>query len=874
MKWIFLHVLFFSFSQLIGQGNLVFDLHIQDSSLKSVLHTIESDYDIFFSFREEDIADIRVSLNINTTDQLEFLSSIFKKTDLSFEIIESQYIIITKSDIPHVKAPPPTIKICGEVSDLSSGQPLPYANILLVGTGIGTSTDDDGKFELEIIKDRAQKIQVSYIGYISKSLEIADFVDLDCQKVYLDHSENEDLFILIKDYIADGVSLTQNGLSTKLSPKKIGALPGQIEPDILSTLQFIPGVNSSTSKASDIYIRGCTPDQNLLIWEDIPIYHSAHYFGMISAFNPFIIEEMNVFRGGFGAEYGGRIAGVVDLKSSDERNKDTYYGFGSNMTHAYAYAKHNFKAKRPTALTFSIRRSFSELLRTPTFDNITKFNQQGLLLGSMEIAALPDNIEIRDDFKFIDTHLKFSSQIGDKDRFEFSALYADNSFSDRISNNNTEQTQRDDMTLMNIGMSTKWQRQWSDQTSTELKVLGTSYDYAYEYDLEEEGSSRTRLSGSKSNMIQDKQVQLSANHVWDHGQEISGGYHLINYNIDFRLDERSRRGQDIREQGSSNSNLHSLFVTVKNPIAQNIGYSLGLRGSYFETNDKIYLEPRLNIAYRLTDRFSLHANYGRHHQFVSQITEFRGNTNGINTSLWALAENISVPVQVADIFQIGTIYTAGTWVVDVQAFKRNIEGLSSRAYEFETLPEGDPVRGNADIMGIDLLIKKRFSNFRTWFSYSLSRTNLNFRQVLPISFPADYDQRHAIQWSNQLDLSDLKLAIGLKASSGLPYSIMTDFDIISNSNEAFEYNAFYDGINDNNLPNQYEINLTASYAFKPKNAKWIGHISCSLSNIFNRENIFNRTFYVNAPLNRRPEIRNLEKTNLPITPNLSFRIEW
>lgn len=874
MKWILIHILSCSFIVLNGQSQEAYNIDVVNTPIKDIIKTIESNHDLYFSYKEEDLEHTSITLKIRTSDSGIFLKALFQNTQLKYELVEEKYVILTKSEVSLQSPKSEKTKICGIILDSISGEPLPFANILLVGSDTGTSSDNEGNFELLVETNLEQHLQISYIGYHSKDIRTSTFIKNECQTIQLSYSEGDDLFIVIKDYIADGVTLTQNGLSTKLSPKKIGALPGQIEPDVMSTLQFIPGINSATSKASDIYIRGCTPDQNLLIWEDIPIYHSAHYFGMISAFNPYIIDDMNVFRGGFGAEYGGRIAGVVDLSSPDEKSSSSFYGIGTNMTHAYGYGKHQFSNRNPSALTFSLRRSYSELLKTPTFDNITKFNQQGLLLGSTEIAALPDNIRIEDDFNFIDTHLKYSSRLGSKDRIELAGLFADNSFSDTITDDNIGQTQVDDMTLMNVGVSANWQHQWSQVISTELKILGTSYDYAYDYNLEEERSSRSRISGSRSNMIQDKQVQLSTTYHTEKGQEINGGYHLINYNIDFNVDERSRRGQDIRDQGSSSSNLHSFYIIAKNPISKRIGYNAGLRASYYETSDQLYLEPRINIGYQLSDEISLHANYGKHHQFVSQITEFRGNNNGISTPLWALAENISVPVQVADIFQIGGIYQKENWVIDLQAFKRNIDGLSSRAYEFEEVAEGNPVIGTANIIGIDLLVKKRFNKFRSWLSYSLSKTDLSFREILPVSFSADYDQRHSLQWSNQIDFSKLKLALGLKASSGLPYSNLTGFEVTSRPNEALEYNAFYDGINRNTLPNQYEFNLTASYDIRPKNASWVGHFSFSLTNILNKENIFNRTFYVNAANDRMPVIRNIEKINLPLTPNLSFRMEW
>ena len=122
-----------------------------------------------------------------------------------------------------------------------------------------------------------------------------------------------------------------------------------------------------------------------------------------------------------------------------------------------------------------------------------------------------------------------------------------------------------------------------------------------------------------------------------------------------------------------------------------IGCNLGFRSSYFDVNQKFYLEPRLQISYSFNTDLSVSLYAGRHHQFVGQVSVFRGNDNGINTALWALSEDKSIPIQRADIFQLGLLYEKKGWVIDVQGYLKRIEGLSSRAYDFEEAMDGAPI---------------------------------------------------------------------------------------------------------------------------------------------------------------------------------------
>ena len=161
---------------------------------------------------------------------------------------------------------------------------------------------------------------------------------------FLVYGEN---LVVVTDYLTQGIDLANQGFGTSVQPAALPALPGQVEPDVLQSLQFLPGVSSPDGSVANIHVRGSTPDQNLVMWEDIPIYHTAHYFGSISAFNPFVVDNINVFRGGFDADYGGRIAGIIDMKTNALGEPGLSGGLGSNLYTAFGQAKVVSDNQRP-----------------------------------------------------------------------------------------------------------------------------------------------------------------------------------------------------------------------------------------------------------------------------------------------------------------------------------------------------------------------------------------------------------------------------------------------------------------------------------------------------------------------------------------------
>lgn len=858
-----------------------FQLKFNETPLTDVFKTLENNYDLLFSYRPQDIENVYCTVKLTTSNLEEALQGILRSSNLNFEIIDQKYILI-KAAVQReavVKTQASKISICGKVIDAYTNEVLPLANIQVIGTTVGTSADVSGKFDLAYPFTDSTKLKISYVGYQNKVVKWTAFKKKGCPSIRIDNYILEDDFIVVTDYLSDGIDLTDNGQSIRLDMTKLNSLPGQAEPDVLGAAQFLPGISSPGGRASDIYIRGCTPDQNLIVWENIPIYHSAHYFGMISSFNPFIIEKMEVYRGSFGAAYGGRIAGVIDLVSGNEKSPRSYWGIGTNMTHAYLYGHQALPTKKPASISFSLRRSFSELWRSPTFNNITKFNQQGLLLGKKEVESLPQNIRISDDFNFVDGHLKFAAELSQKDRIEISSLYAFNKFTDEIIDDQQERTQQDSLDLNNFGLSFNWERNWSKRWSTKLVAVHNAYDYNYDFVLRRFNQLNPRLSGVKKNEIRDRQLQIAANYRNDKKQVFGIGYQMFLYDIAYKIEEKSNsQRNEIDESDRANSVLHTVYTEFKNPIGRKLGINLGLRTNYFAAEEKFYFEPRIKLAFQATKNLSFHSNFGRYHQFISQLSVFRGNESGISTNVWSLTGQPGVPVLKSDLLQLGLVFEKGGWIIDFQAYQRNIAGISNRTAEVELTEdeEDKTIIGSTDVQGLDILLKKQLPNFRTWLSYSLSKIDFNFRRLTVENFPANYDQRHILQWNNQFYLGAFTVGLGFKYSTGVPYSVMVDFDVVPNpDSEDPNFQAIYDGIHNHRLNSTHELNLSLLYQIRSKTPrKWNGFISLSIANLLNRENINTRTYYLDTPVNEPPIIRFLDKSNLRITPNLSFRIEW
>lgn len=479
------------------------------------------------------------------------------------------------------------------------------------------------------------------------------------------------------------MDLAENGSATVLRPSRIGALPGQVDPDVFSTIQFLPGINAPNGDASGLYVRGGASDQNLILWEGIPIYHAAHFFGMISAFNPYIIDKVKVYRGGFGSSYGGRISSVIELESPEQEPTGTRFGAGLNFVNAYAHGAVGL-GERATAV-FSVRRSISELWRSPTFNNIALRNQQSLLQVGFDFNNIPTNFEIKDDFRFWEGHGKLIFNLSEKDNLNVSYFFNDNNFDDLIIDPLKKQEQTDKLDLISNGGSATWERNWSRNYSTKILTSFSKYDYDYVYDIHSFGmGQQPDRNGQKNNKVIESQILFSNEYKIQSHHSLNFGYQFTNYDVDYRI-LHAKEGIGILEdqKESYDSGVHAFFGEFKSSEKNKFGIDAGARLSWFQLKNKYYLSPRFKAWYNLTEHINLNFNVGKYRQFISQLVEFKGDNLGFSTPVWVLNGNNEAPVLDATQLQAGIIFNKNGWVIDLQAYQKMTNGLTSLAIGFD-----------------------------------------------------------------------------------------------------------------------------------------------------------------------------------------------
>ena len=676
--------------------------------------------------------------------------------------------------------------------------------------------------------------------------------------------------ILIKEYVTMGISKENNDASISLSPKKLGILPGLTEPDVLQSLQLLPGVQSPTETASGLYIRGGTPDQNLILWDGIKMYYSGHFFGTISAFNPYITEDIKLYKNGTKARYGSRISGVIDITSDSDIPSKTEGGMGFNMTHADAFLKAPLSDK--VSLLVSARRSINDVFESQTFKNISKRVFQDTKISEGNKVFEDDQVTTTKDlFYFTDFTVKTIIKPNEKDEIAISNLFTKNKLDYGFLVEEFNEASQDKLDISNQGSSVMWKHGFSESFTQNINTYYSKYDLSYigSNSIENEFSDQL----NKENRIDDIGFSYGLDWAFNEKSSLGLGYQFslneVKYVLSFEDSESPE--DEFNQSNNETNNTHAIYGDYQYKIDDKWFINLGLRSNYFSVLDKVFMEPRLQMETKLNDYFKFKLSGETLHQVISQVVEFNTQDFGLENQIWILSDGNQVPLLKSTQLTSGFIFNRNGWGIDIDGYYKRIKGLTSFTVGFGN-EEDFFAKGESDVFGLDIFIKKKIQNYRTWLSYSLVDNEFTFNDINNgNSFPGNSDIRHHLSWSHTYDWNHFNISLGWIYRTGIPYT--KALGIVDTPNGSV---IEFDDTNGDRLPDYHRLDVSTTYNFNmSKNEKWKGKIGFSLLNLYDGENILSRTYEKRQSTTENKEVvREINKTSIGITPNFVFRVEF
>ncbi len=699
--------------------------------------------------------------------------------------------------------------ISGYVKDASNGEYSIGANVYIKELLKGTNTNQYGFYSITVERGNYHLIS-SYVGYENFVKEVKLDKDIrlnvELKAVAINAKEIE----ITAEKTDKNVSSTNIGV-IKLDMEEIKKLPAFLgEVDILKTLQLLPGVKSSGDGNTGFYVRGGGPDQNLILLDEAVVYNASHLLGFFSVFNGDAVKSINLVKGGMPAQYGGRLASVLDISMKEGNNKEYHAAGGIGLISSRFTLEGPIK-KDTGSFIVSGRRTYIDILARP--------------------FAKPDSPLKNSGLYFYDLNAKLNYRLSDKDR-----LFASGYFGRDIMNF------QDKAAGFKLGISwgnstgvVRWNHLFNNKLF--MNLSGIFSDYKFTFGADQTGFELKMFSG-----IRDWNAKVDFGYFPTIRHEIKFGVNYIFHTFTPISATAKQNEIEFDLGGVKKLRAHDVAAYVSDDfdVTDKFKIHLGIRYSYFmqvgpfdryvkdpttgqntsvihySSNKKVANyggpEPRFNARYTINSKSSVKASYTYNLQYI-HLASLSAVTLPIDT--WVPSSEVVKP-------QKGSQYSLGyfrnffdnTYETSVEVyykdFKNQIEyrdgSLPGAALNDNT--DNQFVFGKGKAYGIELFLKKRIGKFSGWVGYTLSYTKRTFPDLnRGKEFYAKYDRRHDASVVLTYDLSKKwTIATIWVYGTGNAITIPTSYYVID-GNITYDYsdrNAY-------RMPAYHRLDISATY---------------------------------------------------------------
>jgi hypothetical protein len=736
-----------------------------------------------------------------------------------------------------------------------SGAVLPGVLVSVRGLDVSTNTDNTGFFSLKGLPAGEVTLTVSLPGFAKKETTVSIRPGASSKVEIVLELEAQAFSVTVEQITPQLMNAAESiGMVTVL-PSQVAALPSLGEKDIFRSLQLMPGVSATNEQSSGLYVRGGTPDQNLVMLDGFTVYKVDHFFGIFSAFNASAVENMTMFKGGFDSKYGGRISSVVDLEGKPGSKTGIEAGGGVSFLSYNGYV--DGPIGRKVTFMLAARKSYQSPFSSKIRDNYSATVAGGGPPGGADTSSEPRS-------SFYDTNARLTYTPSAKDTLIFSLYYGKDDYDNSRSLDLPNFGSSENIALSgeitdlahwgNAGTSLNWHRDWTSGFSSTVTMAVSHYfknshrASSINADSSTSGSGREFGNNSyENNRVNDQTLRwanswvLGRRNYLEFGAEITRNMVDYNFTLDTDTDTTVHSGKGFVEAFYLQDRYHPVSRFEITP---------GLRITRYSVTDKIYMEPRLSAIVSATNRLKLKAAGGRYYQFVSDL--IRENPMEGDQDFWTLADNKWIPVSAADQFIGGASYETDRFLFDVEGYYKDLSGLTMFGVFRPPPPDSDESSGDFDFddlffhgsgtaKGVEFLAQKKFGSNTGWITYTLGRVMYDFPGISDTPFPASHDSTHEFKIVDSYRWKKFTFSGNWVFATGKPTTEPTGSEeVVFPGGQVFE-RPTYGATNGSRLPDYHRLDLSTTWDFY-QGESTRARAGVSIFNVYNRANVWRREY--------------------------------
>jgi hypothetical protein len=693
--------------------------------------------------------------------------------------------------------PAPAATLSGYVHNAANGEAIDYATVLLQGTGHGAITNAKGFYSIPRIPAGSYTLAFRCTGYATQAQEIT-LAENESRAITVE-LEPEAIVVAPVEVKAEPKSQAIEPSLLTLRTRELASVPKMVEPDLFRAVQALPGVSTLSDYSSGLYVRGGSPDQNLILLDDVDVYNPSHLFGFFSTFNVDAVKTVDLQKGGFPARYGGRLSSLLDVHNRDGNRKE-FQGVGR-------------LSLLSTCLT----------LEGPWRRGSWMASGRRTYLSTLAKAA-----DIDLPYYFYDVHGKLNYDFWSGDRASFSVFRG----LDRLDlSQNTV-----DVLLAwgNDTWSTSWTHVFNHRLFSHFLLGGSRFHSDGEVAFQDfEMAFRTRIRDLSAKGA--LSIKPTPSHLVDFGFEGK----LLDFDWSQRIGEGSRLafGYD--------GFYGAVYGQDRWDAGERWRIQPGLRLDFYSKGDYFGLGPRLSLRRQLDPMTAVHATYGRYHQFLNLVS-----SEGFSAAdMWFPVDETLRPGR-ADHYILGAEYGPfERFDLSVEAYVKDYRNLVEFSAEYtrslldEDARLGDLFNSGTGIAyGADVYLRNRLARCEGWIGYSLGWARRHVERFnRGEEYTPTYDRRHQLTLMQSCPLTEKwTLDFSFRYGSGQPTTLAAGRYVARDENGREHHVILPGKLNEARLPFFSRVDVGVAYRTRWRGARIEPNLQ--IINVYNRKNVYLRAY--------------------------------
>jgi hypothetical protein len=753
--------------------------------------------------------------------------------------------------------------VSGFITEQESGEPLQFVNVKVVGTKTGGQTNKKGYYVYNITEPGNYSLDVSLVSYARERIPfvIRDKNDAVIVSVQL----RKEAIELNKVVVTAESEKIQNGLEIHTSSVHQGrtdiqSVVSPVEADVFRAVLTLPGVAPISDFSSGLYVRGGSPDQNLILLDDIDVYNPNHFGGIFSTFNTDAVESVNLIKGGYPARYGGRMSSVLDV-TNRQGNRRRFSGVArTSLISTSATLEGPWKlGNTGGSYMASFRRTYVELIKQ-VYDELP-------------------------DYYFYNGHAKFNWDIGNNDKISLSAYFGQDKLDFDLGS----------VLAVDWGNRTataQWMHLFSPTLFSQFIFAGSEFTSNFSQ-ISETGEEIL----ARHNGIQDVSTKGILNWKPSNTHEVESGYEVKWNDTWLNIETSYQVEQSMLPDIKVSSLTSSAYVQDSWQIHPLLTLQPGLRLNWYRTLDTspsqippasyVNLEPRLSLRCKPDIGKSVYLNFGAYHQYLTLMSMDVSTPFDVWFPLdGSLKPGLSLHYILGYSQDIAEGFTG-----EIEAYYKTYDNLlqnnasSSSTWNNDTGVLADIFHvGSGWTYGTDLLLRNDWRGLQGFVGCTLSQTkrliegvNIDPETNEAEPFYPRYDRSLAISVVETYNLSqntgfqilgsDVKLGMNFSYNSGQPTDVP---ERIYFDGENFQL--IYSYKDRVRLPAYIRLDLSTKYEWI---TRW-GSIEPYLEviNVFNRKNVSFRNYSLDVQDNGTMQLQYRDASQFPFLPFVGLNVKW